>query len=400
MKPPLLDAVRTYLLDVDRPESEVAAYRTWVEGNAWRFARTLELVPDARPGERCLEAGAAPYTLTLLLRKFRGYEVVPVDFFAGPDGRERRETLVLSRRGERHEVRSLLFDLERETLPLADESVQGVLFTEILEHFTSDPTAALGEVHRVLAPGGWLVLTTPNVAHVANLLHLAHGRNVYRPYELVFGPTWRHNREYTFEEVAELLRGCGFEIERAYAENPWERIPRIHRLLETILRFAYRKQYGYQMYFRARKVGEFRWYYPAWLYEHRDLYMAPKRPYIRVGINDEVQLGPGWDEVARTTQGRRARHLERPGLACLLARPGVTKLALELFAEEGPVVLEVASTTFPPEKGSFERRERFRVDPGSWRTLLYEPARASEAPLALELRPSGPVHLAEIRWVD
>ena len=45
-------------------------------------------------------------------------------------------------------------------LPLGPASVGGVLLTEVLEH-CAHPEQVLGEVHRVLAPGGRLFLTVP-----------------------------------------------------------------------------------------------------------------------------------------------------------------------------------------------------------------------------------------------
>lgn len=56
-------------------------------------------------------------------------------------------------------------DLERPApalAPLADDSVDVVLFTEILEHITFNPVAFWREIHRVLRPGGRIVVTTPN----------------------------------------------------------------------------------------------------------------------------------------------------------------------------------------------------------------------------------------------
>jgi SAM-dependent methyltransferase len=46
------------------------------------------------------------------------------------------------------------------TLPRADGSVDSVLLTEVLEH-CPDPAHVLGEVYRVLRPGGFLFLTVP-----------------------------------------------------------------------------------------------------------------------------------------------------------------------------------------------------------------------------------------------
>jgi SAM-dependent methyltransferase len=50
--------------------------------------------------------------------------------------------------------------LDLQALALADDSVDVVLCSHVLEH-VSDDSAALRELHRVLRPGGWGVLQTP-----------------------------------------------------------------------------------------------------------------------------------------------------------------------------------------------------------------------------------------------
>jgi SAM-dependent methyltransferase len=45
-------------------------------------------------------------------------------------------------------------------LPFANAAFDGVVLTEVLEHCT-DPKWAIGEVHRVLKPGGLLLVTSP-----------------------------------------------------------------------------------------------------------------------------------------------------------------------------------------------------------------------------------------------
>src|SRR6185312_3116196 len=45
---------------------------------------------------------------------------------------------------------------------LEDDSVDVVLFTEIIEHITFNPVAMWRAIHRVMRPGGTIVVTTPN----------------------------------------------------------------------------------------------------------------------------------------------------------------------------------------------------------------------------------------------
>lgn len=83
-------------------------------------------------------------------------------------------------------------------LPAADGSVDLVTALDVLEHLEDD-TAAVGEIRRVLRPGGHLVVTVPVDPH----LWSAHDEAV------------GHVRRYTRRGLLGLLTGAGFEIEHA-----------------------------------------------------------------------------------------------------------------------------------------------------------------------------------------
>jgi SAM-dependent methyltransferase len=260
---------------MERPAAELENLRSWVEHELPRFLRTLELVPPANAGERCLEIGSMPYTFTLLLQRSHSYDLSLVDFESSGQ-REYHSVVRLPAFQETHEMRSLACDIEREPLPFDSGSFSGVFCCEVLEHLTTNPTAMLGEIHRVLKPNGWLIVTTPNVARLHSILALLHGRNVYDPYELVFGPTWRHNREYTPTEVGELLRVHGFDLEHLSVEDPLppgQSLPLSQRFIRALLRARYRQPYGAQIYAMARRRAEFQPHYPPWLYHHVELFL-------------------------------------------------------------------------------------------------------------------------------
>src|SRR5215831_3614124 len=142
------DQAKRYLMDMERPASELENHRHWVEACLPRFMRTLDLVPPGVPGEQCLEVGAMPYTLTLLMKKLRPYTLTLVDFDSSPH-REHDAQVRLPSYGEVHDFHSYLFDIEHEDLPFADSTFDGVLCCEVLEHLTGDPVRMLANIHRV-----------------------------------------------------------------------------------------------------------------------------------------------------------------------------------------------------------------------------------------------------------
>ncbi|WP_445144053.1 class I SAM-dependent methyltransferase [Dyella sp. Tek66A03] len=105
-------------------------------------------------------------------------------------------------------------DLERadELAALPDNSADIVLFTEIIEHITFNPIAFWRQVHRILAPGGRIVVTTPNYyswkgrawQFMRYLRGMGGGISVG---EILHTHTYAHHwREYSRREVLEYFR--------------------------------------------------------------------------------------------------------------------------------------------------------------------------------------------------
>jgi SAM-dependent methyltransferase len=113
-----------------------------------------------------------------------------------------------------------LFDVERDTFPYPDGHFELVLACELLEHLRTDPIHMLFEIYRVLERDGRLLLTTPNCASIASLEQsLWRSANPYT-YSLYPNPqntssdgAASHIREYTPDEVRNLLEAAGFRIE-------------------------------------------------------------------------------------------------------------------------------------------------------------------------------------------
>lgn len=145
-----------------------------------------ELLP-ALPGPRVLNAGSGAGSLTLRLADL-GLRTTSID--ASPELSERTRRMLDERHpGARHLVR--VGDVAR--LGLSDASFDAAVAAEVLEH-VDDDRGALREVHRVLRPGGMLVVTVP-----------------LDPFRYDWTDLWAgHVRRYTPAGLAERLREAGF----------------------------------------------------------------------------------------------------------------------------------------------------------------------------------------------
>jgi SAM-dependent methyltransferase len=294
--------------------------RAYLEDCFRRLLTTLSLVPRGKG--RILELGANPYYFTMLLRRYRGYEVELANFFTGQG--EAVQRLVNGLTGEAHEFKYLDFNIEEGEFPYPDGHFDGVVYCEILEHLVRDPIAVFAEIHRVLKPEGWLLLTTPNVARRQNVMRLKRGQNIYDPYS-GYGPYGRHNREYTVGELQELLSNAGFVVDRILTRD-LHPCGKRSKVLATVLG----KNSGYNLYAVARRGPQFLWYYPGWLFRSGGIRRRVRDPFVR----SESTTGPAWrwlvgperwsDGAMRWTKGSAE--------AYLLAKGGERRLRLLVSA--------------------------------------------------------------------
>ncbi|HXX48293.1 MAG TPA: class I SAM-dependent methyltransferase, partial [Myxococcota bacterium] len=88
-------------------------------------------------------------------------------------------------------------------LPFADQSLDGASLIEVIEHIVQ-AEALVAELARVIRPGGWLIVTTPNVVHVA-----------YRWRALTGHPPKQegyHYRFFTRDTLGAIFADAGFRV--------------------------------------------------------------------------------------------------------------------------------------------------------------------------------------------
>lgn len=246
-----------------------------------RFVQTFGLVQRSTVNSTGkltgLELGGNPYFCTMLLKKFTSVDWRLGNYFGDqfPKG-ESQQRVHMSEFGELStkthvDLTYSHFNIEEDVFPFESESLDIVLFCEIIEHLLNDPCAVLRQIKRVLRDDGTLVLTTPNVNRIENVARMIVGANMYDPYS-GHGPYGRHNREYNKHELYNLLTYLGFTVDEIFTADVH------HNATETYLdpeKFGQLIKYrehdlGQYIFIRARKTGEDKGKKPAWLYRSYD----------------------------------------------------------------------------------------------------------------------------------
>jgi 2-polyprenyl-3-methyl-5-hydroxy-6-metoxy-1,4-benzoquinol methylase len=164
------------------------------------YAMQLQMVGS---NKRVIEFGCSSGHMTVALAE-RGCRVVGVDMDAAATAANEAAERVL------------VADLDRADFSedLRGDHFDVALFGDVLEHLR-DPLATLRAVRECLVPGGYVVVSVPNIAHVDVKLALLNGRFPYGDRGLL---DRTHVHFFTREALDQMLADAGFlpvEISRA-----------------------------------------------------------------------------------------------------------------------------------------------------------------------------------------
>jgi len=177
-----------------------------------RTQQVLELIPTLLPEGRVLDAGTGQGHVAHGLVAM-GYEVEAFDI--DPSACQHPDLPVAQ--GD------ILGGL-----PYDDGRFDLVVANEVIEHM-ENPFRATREFHRVLRPGGLLLLTTPNYGNIEKRLHYLAAGTLPRPLEHEAtepapGRAHGHIAPLSLNRLHYLLETNGFDVEQVATANPKRKI--------------------------------------------------------------------------------------------------------------------------------------------------------------------------------
>ena len=258
----IVDYLRSFVNPNDPEEAH------YVEQHLRRYIATLQRIPPVNTtSARVLELGASGLHFTPALQKFAGYKQISCANWSDIDAGLTEQKTIKQWQGTAtlsFEVKN--FNAERDRFPYPDNHFSLVLCGEMLEHLAHDPMHMLWECNRVLQPDGWLLITTPNLSCTRALEGILCSCQPYlfSQYNLQ-NSSEHHHREYTPDDVRDVLLAAGFTVATLETEDVWLKSnPAILNLIRQ-LKFSDELR-GDDIFALARKTSAPIERYPEFLY--------------------------------------------------------------------------------------------------------------------------------------
>jgi SAM-dependent methyltransferase len=177
------------------------------------------------PGKHLVDLGAGLSVFGPLCR-VQGLQVTLVDDFGGGGGVELRPTTeipLLDVFEKQLGMRIVRENFLEQPLPLPDASADVVTCFHSLEHWHHSPKRLFHEITRILKPGGFLLLATPNAVNIRKRVYVLLGRTNFPTLNEWYNdgdPVFRgHVREPVIRDLHQLMVWNGFRVVGTYGRN-------------------------------------------------------------------------------------------------------------------------------------------------------------------------------------
>lgn len=160
--------------------------------------RVIRAAALIEPGKRLLDLGSGEGSFLMKVRQ--SFEEV-----YGVDISERAVEL-----SQKQGIHTKKANLNNDPIPFPDNYFDVVVALDVIEH-VFDPIRFLQEIHRVLADGGYAIISTPNIRKIQRIASLIMGHFPRTSYDPV-GFDGGHLHYFTSKDLTQLVEQNGFTV--------------------------------------------------------------------------------------------------------------------------------------------------------------------------------------------
>ena len=212
--------------------------------NFGKFHRISKVLRSHVKSGRILDAGCGIGSFPLILKEL-GFKVDTIDMTVDPEMTWFAE----------NNISRAAVDLQTGEIPHEDGAFSAITCLDVIEHLHGSPSGMLAEFRRVLAPGGYAFIETPNAVHIANRVKVMAGKSPADDINYYYNapyPYTNHIREYTVPELKKVMEWSGFQVVGVHCYNSFLDYSRTDATSESsdATTASYRHQYDVGFKFR------------------------------------------------------------------------------------------------------------------------------------------------------
>lgn len=195
----------------EQSPAEVNRPRPYLHQHSHRFYETYKTARELiKNGSSILSIGAGRAFVEYALSAEMNVDVSVLDF---PEAIKRNEDQYSAQGFTVHSGNFMT-----ESSILEGGSYDLIFYCEIVEHIPVDPKTQFEILSNFLKPGGYLIISTPNIASLMNVLTLLKGKNIIVPAYKLFSDVALenesvHRREYTLSEITVAMSDARLKVE-------------------------------------------------------------------------------------------------------------------------------------------------------------------------------------------
>lgn len=197
---------------------DLAPFSDAYQSDFVRFQKALEFLTHRVDvaGKSVLDLGSGIGIMTLALQRL-GARAKGVDHFIFPTEKANFYTIQhfqeLQNLWKKNQMEIIKGDISQTPFSFSEGNVDIIVCDATIEHLIHSPKALFGEAHRLLKPGGYFFVTTPNLSNLLRRIRFLFGKSPYWDLKDFFDQedNFRgHRREYALSEVSAMFQWSGF----------------------------------------------------------------------------------------------------------------------------------------------------------------------------------------------